>query len=132
MPGLDHICFEKSSSTFWQVRCCAHGTRRSCKSTTKIFSNFVVFSENSNFNVFLLCHLKEFELSSSVHNLFFWYVGLLSWSLVLSDGLFGALFLPKNLLEGLMSRPSHILVIRFLKGSYQNTLTIYQFEPDVP
>ena len=24
---LDHICFEKSSSTFWQVRCCAHRTR---------------------------------------------------------------------------------------------------------
>ena len=27
---LDHICFEKSSSTFWQVRCCEHKTRRSC------------------------------------------------------------------------------------------------------
>ena len=44
---------------------------------------------------------------------------------------FGALFLPKKP-KGLMSRSSHILVIRFLKGSYQNTTTIYQLEPDVP
>ena len=28
---LDHICFGKSSSTFWQVSCCAHRTRRSCQ-----------------------------------------------------------------------------------------------------
>ena len=28
---LDHICFEKSSSTFWQVHCCAHRTWSSCQ-----------------------------------------------------------------------------------------------------
>ena len=34
---LVHICFEKSSSTFWQVRCCAHGTWRSCQKYEKYF-----------------------------------------------------------------------------------------------
>ena len=47
---LDYICFEKSSSTFWQERCCAHRTRRSCQKYARIFSNFVAFSENPNFN----------------------------------------------------------------------------------
>ena len=28
---LEHIYFEKSSSTVWQVRCCAHRTRRFCQ-----------------------------------------------------------------------------------------------------
>jgi hypothetical protein len=55
---LDHICFEKSSSTFWQVRCCAV-----VKSTTKFFSNFVAFSENPNFtkiqNLFALYKQKS-------------------------------------------------------------------------
>ena len=27
----DHICFEKSSPTFWQVRCYTHRTRCSCQ-----------------------------------------------------------------------------------------------------
>ena len=31
MIRLDHICFEKSSSIFWQVCCCAHRTRSSCQ-----------------------------------------------------------------------------------------------------
>ena len=46
---LVHICFEKSSSTFWKVRCCAHRTRCSCQKYNEDFSNFVAFSENSNF-----------------------------------------------------------------------------------
>ena len=37
---LDHICFEKSSSTFWQVRCCAHRTRRSCQKYDEDFFKF--------------------------------------------------------------------------------------------
>ena len=37
---LVHICFEKSSSTFWQVRCCAHRTRRSCQKYDKDFFKF--------------------------------------------------------------------------------------------
>ena len=48
---LVHICFEKSSSTFWQVHCCAQRIRHSCQECRmKIFSNFVAFSENPNFN----------------------------------------------------------------------------------
>ena len=37
---LDHICFEKSSSTFWQVHCCAHRTRRSCQKYDEDFFKF--------------------------------------------------------------------------------------------
>ena len=37
---LDHICFEKSSSTFWQVRCCEHQTRCSCQKNDKDFFKF--------------------------------------------------------------------------------------------
>ena len=49
---LDHICFEKSLSTFWQVRCCMHRTRRSLsKVGRRFFSNFVAFSENPNFSL---------------------------------------------------------------------------------
>ena len=36
---LVHICFEKSSSTFWQV-CCAHRTWRSCQKHDKDFFKF--------------------------------------------------------------------------------------------
>ena len=38
--GLDHIFSEKSSSTFWQVRCCAHRTWRSCPKYDGIFFKF--------------------------------------------------------------------------------------------
>ena len=41
----DHICFEKSSLTFWQVRCCANRTRNSCQKYDKDFS------ENPNFKL---------------------------------------------------------------------------------
>ena len=37
---LVHICFEKSSSTFWQVHCCAHRTRRSCQKYDEDFVKF--------------------------------------------------------------------------------------------
>jgi hypothetical protein len=37
---LDHICFEKSSSTFWQVHCCAHRIRHSCQKHDKDFFKF--------------------------------------------------------------------------------------------
>ena len=37
---LDHICFENFSSTFWQVRCCAHRTRRSCQKYDEVFFKF--------------------------------------------------------------------------------------------
>ena len=39
---LVHIYFEKSSSTFWQVRCCAHRTRRSCQKYDEDFFKFCV------------------------------------------------------------------------------------------
>ena len=50
---LDHICFENSSSTFWRVlKYAVARTEHDAlvKSMTKIFSNFVAFSENPNFN----------------------------------------------------------------------------------
>ena len=37
---LVHICFEKSSSTFWQVRCSKHWTRRSCQKYDEDFFKF--------------------------------------------------------------------------------------------
>ena len=36
---LDHICFEKSCATFWQVRCCAHRTRHLSKVRRRFFQN---------------------------------------------------------------------------------------------
>ena len=47
----------------WQVRCCAHRTRRSCQKYDEVFfSNFVAFSENPNFNTLVTtyaCKLKS-------------------------------------------------------------------------
>ena len=60
---LDHICFEKSSLTFLQVRCCALRTRRSCQKHDEDFSNFVAFSENPNFN---LSHLYRYAMTSGI------------------------------------------------------------------
>ena len=37
---LVHICFEKSSSTFWQVRCCKNRTRCSCQKYDRDFFKF--------------------------------------------------------------------------------------------
>ena len=58
---LDHICFEKSSSTFWQVRYCAHRTWRFCQKYDKDSLNFVAFSEIPNFMWFVW--RKTFEES---------------------------------------------------------------------
>ena len=57
----DHICFEKSLMTFWQVCCYAvvrteHNTL--VKSMTKIFSNFVAFSNFISFKYLLF--LQDF------------------------------------------------------------------------
>ena len=43
---LDHICFEKSSSTFWQIGCCAHRTGRSCQKYDKDFFKFYGLLKN--------------------------------------------------------------------------------------
>ena len=53
---LDHLCFEKSSSTFWQVQYTVARTEHDAlfKSRTKIFSKFVTFSENPNFTISIL------------------------------------------------------------------------------
>ena len=36
----DHICFEKSLLSFWQVRCCVHRTRHSCQKYDKDFFKY--------------------------------------------------------------------------------------------
>ena len=56
---LDHICFEKSSSTFWQVRCCAHRTQRSCQKYDEDFFKFCCLLRKPK-----LYDLKSFEFLS--------------------------------------------------------------------
>ena len=58
---LVHFGFEKSSSTFWQVRYCVHRTWRFCQKYDEDFLNFVAFSENPNFLWFVW--RKTFEES---------------------------------------------------------------------
>ena len=63
---LDHICFEKSSSTFWQVRCCAHRTRRSCQTYDEDFFKFCgllrkpkLYKSLGNETLFFCCCVGE-------------------------------------------------------------------------
>ena len=56
---LINICFWKSSSTFWQVRCCAHRTQRSCQKYDEDFLKFCCLLRKPK-----LYDLKSFEFLS--------------------------------------------------------------------
>jgi hypothetical protein len=75
---LDHISFEKSSSTFWQVRCCTHRTRRSCQKYDKDFFQIVWLSQkiqtlNSTSTVWIRDQDWKDEICKYVHvNFLIW------------------------------------------------------------
>ena len=64
---LVHICFEKSSSTFWQVRCCVHRTRRSCQKYDEDFFKFCGLLRKPKFYYYLFLPLGNSNLIDKDH-----------------------------------------------------------------
>ena len=63
---LDHICFEKSLSTFCQIRCYAHRTRHSCQKYDEDFLQ--ILWPSSNFNIILARVVKINTVSANFNN----------------------------------------------------------------
>ena len=71
---LDHICFEKFSSTFWQVRCCAHRTRRSCQKYDEVFFKFCGLLRKPKLYHLVCCRLVSDVGDFSYNIILFYFV----------------------------------------------------------